>query len=100
MRYRICGQARRVEARKKIERLAHGAVLSLDVQQAPEGTRHFLYDCRRSRRTIYGAVLMYIDTALAQGRSAKELQQIPQWIAAYIDEQGGTSTPVEIKLVA
>ena len=105
MRYKVDrgGQARTVkgmEARKKINRLMHGEVLTIRVQDAPEHERHFLYDCRRQRRHIYGAVLAYIDTALAQGRSAKELQQIPQWIAAYIDEQGGTSTPVEIKLVA
>jgi hypothetical protein len=82
--------------RAKIQRLMHGAALTLERGACPEDWR---YDLRRGRLQIYGGLLRYIDAALAQGRSPEELQQIPRWISAYITESSPTNTG-EIKLVA
>ena len=104
MAYRIVsGQAPTVrgrEAKRKIQRLMHGAAISLDVQAAPAEHAQWHYDLRRGRLHIYGALLRYIDTALAQGRTAEELKVIPRWIAAYIDESADPANTAEIKLVA
>jgi hypothetical protein len=87
---------KRAEARKTIQRLAHGAALTLVRGDCPEDWR---YDLRRGRLYIYGGLLRYIDAKLRAGTSAEELQAIPDWITAYIHESAPTNT-AEIKLVA
>jgi hypothetical protein len=90
------GQALAVSPRAKIQRLMHGAALTLERGSCPEDWR---YDLRRGRLQIYGGLLRYIDAALAQGQSPDDLQQIPQWIAAYITESADTP-PTVLTLVA
>jgi hypothetical protein len=102
MKYRIDrgGQARTIkgaEARRNIARLMHGAAVALEV--TPQHA-DWHYDLRRGRLRIYGSLLRYIDTAIQQGKSKDEVKLIPQWIAAYIDEQFAPTPAAALKLVA
>lgn len=89
-------RSKRAAARKTIERHAHGVALTLVRGSCPEDWR---YDLRRQRLYIYGGLLRYIDAKLSQGESAEELQKIPRWISAYINEVS-ESPAAELKLVA
>jgi hypothetical protein len=91
MRYRNS-----VAARQKIQRLSHGAALELVRGNCSEDWRS---DLRRGRLYIYGGLLRYIDAALRQGKSREDLQRIPRWISAYIDESDPANTG-ELKIVA
>jgi hypothetical protein len=105
MTYRIDrgGQTRTVKgagARRKMEQLAHGAAVAVDVQRAPVEHADWFYDLRRKRLYIYGGLLRYIDAAVAQGANQEDLLRIPQWIGAYIEDQFGPQHTGELRIVA
>lgn len=100
--YRNRGLARlgkRGEARRKMEQHSQGAAVALDVQRAP-GLADWMYDLRRGQLCIYGGLLRYIDTAIAQGKTKGEVKQITSWLDWYIDEQFGPTHTDAVKLVA
>lgn len=84
-----------MEARAKIRRLMHGAALTLTPEHVPEDWRH---DLRRQRQYVYGGLLRFIDARIRQGAKREDLQKIPQWISAYIDDQTGPTNTGEITL--
>ncbi len=108
MRYQIHrgGQARTVkgvEARRKIERLAHGAVIETQGDRTVKevaGAIAWWTDLRRGQLSIYGALLRYIDVAVRTGTEREKLKAIPRWIDAYIDESYEPTNTGELKLVA
>lgn len=84
-------------ARAKIERLMHGAALTLVRDDSV--SEDWRYDLRRGRLYIYGGLLRYIDAAIQQGTTREDLQHIPRWIAAYIDDQTEPGNTGEIRLM-
>jgi hypothetical protein len=87
-------------ARKTIERRAHGAVLTLTDGGVPKQHAHWFYDLRRKRLSVYGGLLRYIDTAIAQGQSNEEVKQVVEWLFAYIDEECPPPSAPALRLVA
>lgn len=91
------GQARtvnKVEARRKAERAAHNVVMLTqgdrtvpEVAQVIASVTDHWTDLRRSRLFVYGALLRFIDFAIALGTPRAVLLLIPGIIATYINDQ-------------
>lgn len=87
------------EARKTITRDAHGAVLELHTNGVPSAHKHWHYDLRRGRLSIYGGLLRFIDAAIATGHPELARKAV-SWLSWYIDEQVGPTTTGELKAIA
>jgi hypothetical protein len=89
----------RGEARNRITRLAHGAVLELHTEGVPATHKHWHYDLRRGRLCIYGGLLRYIDTCIAQGKPelARRAVSLLGW---YVEDQINPTTTGEMAAVA
>lgn len=76
-------------ARSRAHREQHGLVVAAteDVSTLVEpALRHWAYDLRRGRLTIYGGLLRFIDLLHRRGFSKETALKIPAWITAYIED--------------
>lgn len=95
--YRKRGEAR--DAKRTITRQAHGAVLELHTNGVPKQHSDWHYDLRRGRLCLYGGLLRFIDQCIASGKP-HVARQVVAWLAWYVEDQAGPTTPAELKAVA
>lgn len=89
-KYRIdTGVPRRVrgrEARAKIDRELHGAVIATGSVRGrvPDHMADWMYDLRRKQLRVYGGLLRFIDLAAQTGTPREVVERIPGMLASYI----------------
>lgn len=84
-------------AKQRAERNAHTlAVQTLhDIPATvPEGARHWAYDVRRGRMTVYGGVLRFLDLLHRRGVPMETALMVPAWIEEFIREEWNDRPPV------